>query len=86
MRSAVSAIPPWHCGTDPKGQGTVYDGIDTLLRDDAQVEKGIRLLAHPARPPPEPESNYDKFMRNLNGQTNSTVIEHDPGFPTIPRD
>lgn len=34
---------PWHCGTDPKGNGTVYDGIDTLLRDTAQVEHGIEL-------------------------------------------
>lgn len=78
---------PWHCGTDPKGDGTIYDGIDTLLRDDAQVENGIRLLAHPPRPPPEPENNYDRFMRNLNGSSdNSRVIDHDPGFPTISRD
>lgn len=34
---------PWHCGTDPKGNGTVYDALQTLLRDSEQVEKGIAL-------------------------------------------
>ena len=43
----------WHTGTDPKGRGVVYDGIETLLRDTEQVEKGMRLFAHPPRPPPK---------------------------------
>jgi len=38
---------PWHCGTDPKGDGVVYDGIQTLLRDSDQVEKGIGLFTKP---------------------------------------
>jgi hypothetical protein len=38
---------PWHTGTDPKGNGTVYDGIETLLRDTAQVEKGLEHYANP---------------------------------------
>jgi hypothetical protein len=43
----------WHNGTDPKGSGTVYDGIDTLLRDTEQVEKGLQMFLHPPRPPPK---------------------------------
>lgn len=43
----------WHTGRDPKGQGVVYDKIDTLLRDDAQVETGLRLFTNPPRPPPQ---------------------------------
>lgn len=57
---------PWHCGTDPKGNGTVYDGLDTLLRDTEQVEKGLRFFAHPPRPPPRPETVHER-MRRLNG-------------------
>jgi hypothetical protein len=43
----------WHTGEDPKGDGTVYDGIETLLRDAAQVEKGIGLLERPPIAPAE---------------------------------
>lgn len=43
----------WHTGRDPKGGGKIYDKIETLLRDDSQVEEGIRLFTHPPRPPPE---------------------------------
>ena len=78
---------PWHCGTDPKSDGKVYDKLETLLRDSSQVEEGIRLLQHPPRAPPLPESTYDRFMRNLNGSSDSShVIDHDPGFPAISRD
>lgn len=73
---------PWHTGTDPKGNGTVYDSIDTLLRDSAQVEKGIALLAHPPRPPPRAETAHDRMQRLINGD-DSRVIEHDPEFPAI---
>ena len=70
---------PWHCGTDPKGSGTVYDGIDTLLRDDGQIETGLRLLAHPPRPPPKnPETAMDRILRANGSPDNSRVIEHDP--------
>lgn len=69
---------PWHCGTDPKGEGTVYDGIETLLRDTAQVETGLRLLAHPPRPPPKAENATERILRHLNGTENSRVIEHEP--------
>lgn len=41
---------PWHTGDDPKGQGVVYDSIETLLRDRSQVEKGIELLTKPPKP------------------------------------
>lgn len=73
---------PWHTGLDPKGNGTVYDSIDTLLRDSAQVEKGIALFAHPPRPPPKAETAHDRMQRLLNGD-DSRVIEHDPKFPAI---
>lgn len=73
---------PWHTGTDPKGNGTVYDAIETLLRDNAQVEKGMALFAHPPRPPPKPETAHDRMQRLLNGD-DSRVIEHDPKFPAI---
>lgn len=68
---------PWHCGTDPKGQGKVYDAIDTLLRDTAQVEEGLRLLANPPRAPPKLETAMDRILR-ANSADNSRVIEHDP--------
>lgn len=86
LRDAISGFrnSPWHTGTDPKGQGTVYDSIDTLLRDNAQVEKGMALLAHPPRPPPKPETAHDRMKRLLNGNDDSRVIEHDPEFPAIP--
>lgn len=55
LRDAISGFKhsPWHTGTDPKSNGTVYDGLQTLLRDTAQVEEGLRLFAHPPRPPPK---------------------------------
>jgi hypothetical protein len=86
LRDAISGFThsPWHNGTDPKGQGTVYDSIDTLLRDNAQVEKGMALFAHPPRPPPKPETAHDRMKRLLNGNDDSRVIEHDPEFPAIP--
>ncbi len=85
LRDAISGFrhSPWHTGTDPKGQGTVYDSIDTLLRDNAQVEKGMALFAHPPRPPPKPETAHDRMKRLLNGNDDSRVIEHDPEFPAI---
>jgi len=85
LRDAISGFKhsPWHTGTDPKGQGTVYDSIDTLLRDNAQVETGLRLFAHPPRPPPKPETAHDRMQRLLNGNDDSRVIEHDPEFPAI---
>lgn len=73
---------PWHCGTDPKGNGTIYDGIDTLLRDDGQVERGLGLFAHPPRPPPKQETAMDRILR-ANGPDNSRVIEHDPEFRAL---
>lgn len=84
LRDAISGFKhsPWHTGTDPKGQGTVYDSIDTLLRDNAQVETGLRLFAHPPRPPPKPETAHDRMQRLLNGN-DDRVIEHDPAFPAI---
>jgi hypothetical protein len=73
---------PWHTGTDPKGNGTVYDSIETLLRDSGQVEKGIGLYAHPPRPPPRAETAHDRMQKLLNGD-DSRVIEHVPDFPAI---
>lgn len=85
LRDSISGFKhsPWHTGTDPKGQGTVYDSIDTLLRDNAQVETGLRLFAHPPRPPPKPETAHDRMQRLLNGNDDSRVIEHDPEFPAL---
>lgn len=40
---------PWHNGSDPKSNGVVYDGLQTLLRDAAQVEAGIGLFANPPK-------------------------------------
>lgn len=78
---------PWHCGTDPKGQGKIYDAVDTLLRDPAQVEEGIRLLANPPRAPPPTENATERILRALNGTDNGRVIEHEPEreFPAIAR-
>jgi hypothetical protein len=76
---------PWHCGTDPKGNGKVYDAVDTLLRDTAQVETGIRLLQNPPRAPPRQETASERILRTLNGD-NSRVIEHEPErLPAISR-
>lgn len=55
----------WHTGTDPKGNGTVYDGIETLLRDAAQVEKGIRLLREHSDKGREPSQEP---MRHADGR------------------
>lgn len=69
---------PWHTGTDPKGQGVVYDSLDTLLRDSAQVETGLRLLQHPPRPPPVAENASEQILRKLNGSHDSRVFDHEP--------
>jgi hypothetical protein len=66
----------WHCGTDPKGDGKTYDGIDTLLRDTAQVETGMRLLAHPPKQPKK-ENATERIMRALAGTDDSRVIDHE---------
>jgi hypothetical protein len=67
LRDAISGFKnsPWHTGEDPKGNGTVYDGLQTLLRDTAQVEEGMRLFAHPPRPPPKVEqlSPVERVLR-----------------------
>lgn len=72
LRDAISGYKhsPWHTGTDPKGNGVVYDGIETLLQDTAHVETGLRLLAHPPRPPPKLEqlSPVERVLR-ANGVT-----------------
>jgi hypothetical protein len=39
----------WHRGLDPKGGGKIYDKVETLLRDDSQVEEGMRLFTNPPR-------------------------------------
>lgn len=79
LRHAISGFKnsDWHTGRDPRGAGTVYDGIETLLRDSAQVEKGMRLFAHPPRPPPKPETASERIMR-LNGGDDSRIIDHEP--------
>lgn len=70
---------PWHCGTDPKGEGVVYDAIDTLLRDTAQVEKGLRLFAHPPRPPPKPETVAERMRRlNSGDEDDGRTIDVEP--------
>ena len=58
----------WHCGTDPKGDGKVYDGLQTLLRDNAQVEEGMRLFRNPPKQPeqPRPLSTVER-VRQANG-------------------
>ncbi len=75
---------PWHCGTAPNSDGTVYDGIETLLRDTEQVETGLRLMANPPRAPPKPENAMDRIRRLNGGSDDSRVIEHEPDkFPAI---
>lgn len=72
LRDAITGYKhsPWHTGTDPKGNGVVYDGIETLLQDTAHVETGLRLLAHPPRPPPKLDqlSPVERVLR-ANGVT-----------------
>jgi hypothetical protein len=34
---------PWHNGSDPKSDGTVYDSITVVFRDSEQVEKFINI-------------------------------------------
>lgn len=84
LRDCISGFrnSPWHCGTDPKGGGKVYDALDTLLRDTAQVEEGIRLLHNPPRAPPKAESAMERILR-ANSPDNSRVIEHDPQFRAL---
>lgn len=78
LQSAISGFlhSPWHCGTDPKGNGTVYDGIETLLRDASQVERGLALLSNPPHAP-RAENASERILRKLNG-TDERVIEHEP--------
>lgn len=85
LRDCISGFrnSPWHCGTDPKGGGRVYDALDTLLRDTAQVEEGIRLLQNPPRAPPKAESAMERILR-ANSPDNSRVIEHEPEFRALP--
>jgi hypothetical protein len=68
----------WHNGTDPKGNGVVYDGLQTLLQDSAHVETGLRLFAHPPRPPPKVEqlSAGDRVAQayGANGNGSSRVV------------
>jgi len=60
----------WHTGQDPKGNGTVYDSLDTLLRDTAQVDKGLQLFAHPPRPPPRQLSPVERARAKLESVSN----------------
>jgi uncharacterized protein YdaU (DUF1376 family) len=59
----------WHTGLDPKGGGKVYDKIETLLREDSQVEEGIRLLLNPphrkTKAQLQQDSNVDAGLRWL---------------------
>jgi hypothetical protein len=77
----------WHMGQDARGNGVVYDKLDTLLRDSAQVEEGLRLFAHPPRPPPKAETATERMLRTLNGSDDSRVIDHETerDLPTIAR-
>jgi hypothetical protein len=79
LRDAISGYcnSPHHMGTDPKGNGVRYDDIELLLRDASHVEAGLRLFAHPPRPPPRAETAGEKLMRTLNGN-DDRVIEHAP--------
>ena len=70
LRDAIAGYKhsPWHTGTDPKGKGVVYDGLQTLLQDSAHVETGLRLFAHPPRPPPQDEKlSVVERVRRANG-------------------
>lgn len=40
---------PHHMGTDPKGNGTVYDDIELFLRDSKHVDAGLKFYAEPPR-------------------------------------
>lgn len=72
----------WHTGIDPKGGGKIYDKIETLLREDSQVEEGLRLLAHPPRPPPKVVelSPVERVLRaNGVGASNERVVSEQNG-------
>lgn len=72
---------PWHSGTDPKGQGVVYDGIQTLLQDSEHVETGLNLFAHPPRPPPKPEvlSPVERVLRANGVNRDDRVVAEQAG-------
>lgn len=78
LRDSISGYlnSPHHMGTDPKGNGVKYNDIELFLRDTSHIETGLRLLAHPPRPPPK-ETAMDRFRR-LNSEPNDRVIEHEP--------
>lgn len=40
---------PHHMGTDPKGNGTVYDAIELFLRDSAHIDAGLKFYTEPPR-------------------------------------
>lgn len=63
---------PFHAGSNADGK--VFDGIQTLLRDTAQVEEGLRLYAHPPRPPPKLEnlSPGERVMAAYRGNGNGS--------------
>lgn len=74
----------WHTGRDPRGGGKVYDKIETLLREDSQVEEGMRLLRHPPKPPEPPRrlsiieqaelDNQADLARRLSGGHDERVV------------
>jgi hypothetical protein len=61
---------PWLMGTSKGSDGTVYDGILTLLRDVGQVER-LRDLKQPVRAPqrggPGPVQNSPRGYSGLDG-------------------
>jgi hypothetical protein len=83
----------WHTGRDPKGGGKVYDKIETLLRDDSQVEEGLRLYTHPPRPPPKVEqlSPVERVLRANGVNRDERVVAEqfgssDVGLGDVDRD
>lgn len=87
LRDAISGYKhsPWHTGTDPKGNGVVYDGIETLLQDTAHVETGLRLLAHPPRPPPKAEqlSPVERVLRANGVNRDDRVVAQQSGSSNV---
>lgn len=54
----------WHMGRDPRTRGKRYIGIETIYRDDAQVDKFLELAGGPAPPPPrtDAEKAFDRAV------------------------
>ncbi|MDQ3801806.1 MAG: hypothetical protein M3384_20465, partial [Acidobacteriota bacterium] len=64
LKAAISGCraSPWHNGTDPKSNGTIYDSIDLIFRDAEKVDFFIAINKNGVK-----ENDRDSKKINANG-------------------